>query len=477
MNQPSLTKNTTYYTAALTVQKILAFIYFWFISNNLFPDQLGQYVFALSFTTMFSILVDLGLSPVLTREASKNRTQTNNYLQNIIGLKIPLAIITVLIAWLVINISNKPEVVRTLVYLASAVMVLDSFSLSFWVIFRARQILKYESIATILIQIIIFTLGLWALKTSGQVKYLMMALLTASLFNFLFSLILIKLKLKFCLRPKLEKTTIRHFLKIIPAFALAGIFVKIYNTSDSVLLGYLASDTAVGFFAVPAKVVYALQQIIPAAFAAVIFPAFSYYYINSKELLEKTFIKAFSYLTIISIPLAAGLVILIPEIMKTIWPEYLAVIPTFYVMSLALPFIFLAFPTGYLLNACDRQTNTTFNRGIITALAVLLNLALIPKLSYFGAGITFLFSNFVLLGLDFIWVKKIIKLEFWPLLKIVFKSLVSAAAMVLIIFLIKPYFNLLLLVPAGGLTYFMVLFAVKGFTLNEVQEIFNKGIK
>ena len=262
MPNPSLTKNTTYFTSALTIQKILAFIYFWFISSSLFPEQLGQYVFALSFTTMFSIFVDLGLSPVLTREASKSREQANLYLRNVLGLKIPLAIITILAAWLFINITGKPEAVRLLVYLASFVMLLDSFSLSFWVIFRARQNLKYESIATILIQIIIFTLGLIALKTTGQVKHLILALLAASIFNFLLSLSLLKLKLKFCLIPRYDSKITKHFLKIVPAFALAGIFVKIYNTSDSVLLGYLDSDAAVGFFAVPAKVVYALQQII-----------------------------------------------------------------------------------------------------------------------------------------------------------------------------------------------------------------------
>jgi O-antigen/teichoic acid export membrane protein len=362
MSTPSLTKNTTYYTAALTVQKILAFVYFWFISNSLFPNQLGQYVFALSFTTMFSIFVDLGLSPVLTREASKNNQQANLYLKNILGLKIPLAIVTLIAAWFFINVTGKPPEVRLLVYLASFIMILDSFSLSFWVVFRARQNLKYESIATILVQTIIFVLGLIALKTNGQVKYLMLALLAASIFNFLFCLILLKIKLKFSLKPQYDSEIIKHFIKIVPYFALAGIFVKIYNTSDSVILGYLDSDEAVGFFAVPAKVVYALQQIIPAAFAAVIFPAFSYYYANSKELLSKTFNKAFSYLTIISLPIAAGLICLAERIVSLVWPTYFNVIPTFIVMSMAIPFIFLAFPTGYLLNSCDRQKNTTINR-------------------------------------------------------------------------------------------------------------------
>ncbi|MFA6254559.1 MAG: flippase [Patescibacteria group bacterium] len=477
MSNPSLTKNTTYYTAALTLQKILAFIYFWFISNNLFPNQLGQYIFALSFTTMFSIFIDLGLSPVLTREAAKSKEQANIYLKNILGLKIPLAAITMIVAWVVINVTGKPENVRILVYLASVIMLLDSFSLSFWVIFRARQIMKYESIATILVQIIIFTLGIIALFTTHNVKYLMLALLVASIFNFLLSLSLLKFKLKFSLAPQYDPEIVKYFLKIVPAFALAGIFVKIYNTSDSVLLGYLDSDAAVGFFAVPAKVVYALQQIIPAAFAAVIFPAFSFYYANSKELLAKTFDKAFAYLTIVSLPITAGLIILAPQIINSVWPSYARVIPTFYAMSLAIPFIFLAFPTGYLLNSCDRQRNTTLNRGLITALAVILNIILIPKLSFFGTGITFFITNFILLFLDFFWVRKIIPLD-WPVLfKVVFKSLSASIIMIIAIYLVRPYLHLAFLVPFGIVIYFFSLFLFKGFTVIEVKEMVRKGIK
>jgi len=477
MEKTNLAKNTTYFTAALTVQKILAFIYFWFIANSLFPGQLGQYIFALSFTTLFSIFIDLGLSPVLTREAAKSKDRANLYLKNVIGLKIPLAIITLIVAWLVINITGKEAAVRLLVYLASVIMILDSFSLSFWVIFRARRTLKYESVATIAVQIIIFVLGIIALKTTGQVKHLMLALLAASTFNFLLSLGLLKFKLKFSLKPQLNSEVTKYFLKIIPAFALAGIFVKIYNASDSVLLSYLAGDEAVGFFAVPAKVVYALQQVIPAAFSAVIFPAFSYYYATSKQLLAKTFNQAFIYLTIISLPISAGLIILVPQIINLFWPNYQQVVPTFLVMSLAIPFIFLAFPTGYLLNAADRQKNTTINRGIITALAVTLNVILIPRLSFFGAGITFLVTNFILLFLDFYWVRKVIALDFSVLAKAVFKSLLAAAAMAVVIIFIKPYFHLLLLVPAGVLIYFISLYFLKGFKPAELGGIFKKDLK
>lgn len=471
VNPQKIAKNTTFYTSSLVIQKVLAFIYFWFISNNLFPDNLGKYVFALSFTTLFSILIDLGLSPILTREASKSDERANKYLKNVLGLKIPLAIITLGLVILFINITGKPELVRLLVYLASAVMLFDSFTLSFYAIFRSKQNLFYESIGTVIFQIINFTFGIIALKITGDVKYLMCALISASAFNFLFSLVLLKWKLKFSLKPTWDKDILRHFLKIVPAFALAGIFVKIYNTSDSVLLGYLADDTSVGFFAVPAKVMYALQGIIPGAFAAVIYPAFSNYYVNSKEMLKKTFEKASAYLIIISIPMAIGLVALSKPILTVVWPEYIDVNLTFQLMALALPFIFVAFATGSLLNACDRQRNNTINRGIITAASIIINIILIPYLKYLGAGIAFLAVNILLIGLDLIWVEKILKYNKVYLLKLIFKSLIAALIMWIVLYLVAGWFNLVILIVLGGIVYFAIMFLLKGLSVQDLRNV------
>lgn len=468
MAERTLVKNTTYFTAALTFQKVLSFIYFWLISRSLSVELLGQYIFALSFTTLFSIFIDLGLSPILTREASKDTAGANRLLRNVIGLKLPLTVATLIVAWIFINVTGKSPEVTLLVYLASIVMAIDSFSLSFWVMFRARQTMKYESIGTILVQIIIFTLGVIALKTTGQVRHLILALLAASLFNFFFSASLLKFKLKFSLKPQWNAKIIDSLLKIVPAFALAGIFVKIYNTVDSILLSYLVGDQAVGFYAVPAKVVYAFQQVIPAAFAAVIFPAFSAYYQSSRELLNQTFAKAVRYLIIISVPLAIGLVVLVSPIIETLWPRYAPTIPTFIVMSLTIPFIFLAFPTGYLLNACDRQRQTTINRGIITGLAVILNLILIPPFSFFGAGIAFLITNVVLLGLDFYYVKKIINLPPRLLAVIIGKSAFATTVMTMVLLAVRGHVHVFAAAPIGVLVYFIALFAVKGFRFSEL---------
>ncbi len=462
-------KNTTYFTGAVIFQKVLSFIYFWYISNNLFSDHLGKYVWALSFTTVFSIFIDLGLSQVLTREISKNREEANNYLKNVLAIKIPLAILTIILVWLVVTLTKDNQMLRLLVYLASGIMILDSFTLSFYSIFRAQQNLKFESIGAVIFQIINFTLGFTLLKITGEVKYLMIALLVAASFNFLFSIILLKFKLNYSLRPVWDNKTVKYLLKIVPSFALAGIFVKLYNTTDSVILGYLADDSAVGFYSIPAKAVFALQNIIPGAFSAIIFPVFSNYYVTSKELLRRTFERSVFYLVVIGLPISFGLLALVQEVLQVLWPSYIDIALSFKIMSLALPFVFVSFATGSLLNACDRQRNNTINRGIIMVFSIAANIILIPYLSYLGAAIAFLSTNVLLFILDWIWASKVINPDKKYLLTILFKSFLASVVMFALIYVLKSSFNLFFLIILGVIIYFICLYILKVFTFREIK--------
>ena len=470
MAKLGIIKNTTYFTFALILQKILSFIYFYFLSNGILQESFGRYVFALSYASLFSTFIDLGMTAILIRESSRFPEKTNDYLKNIISLKFFLSIVTLVALYIIINISGKPAEVRMLVYLASIIMLFDSFTISFWGVFRSRQNMSYESTATIFVQIIIFVMGFSALIFTKNIIYIMMALVTASAFNFIYSMILLKIKLKFSIKPAWDIKIVKKFLIMLPVFALGGIFIKIYNASDSVLLGFLASDKAVGMYAIPTKTITSLAQIVPSAFAAAIFPVFSEHYKNSFENLKKTFLSAFSYLVMISFPIAGGLIIMAPIILKTIWKPYIEATSTFVVMSFAIPFIFLAFATGYFLIACDKQKNNTINRGIQAGLSLLLNFILIPLYSYLGSGIAFLIVNILVFILDFIYVKKVLNLKFSDIKDVLTKSLFACIIMMGTAYALSFYLHFVFVIIISVLLYFIVLMILKAFKFSEIKK-------
>lgn len=467
-------KNTIIFTAAAVMQKIVSFAYFLYLSSRLAPELLGSYVWALSFTTLFSIGTDLGLSPIFIREAAKGDENDEKYIRNTISIKLPLIFITLIACYAVLFLTKADWQIRLLVIAASAVMSFDALSLNFYSFFRAKQKLNYESVGIVGFQIISLLGGILMLELTHNIIFVMLALALASIANCFYSAMIIKLKYGYTLRPAYDKKTIIHFLRLIPAFALSGIFIRVYNVFDSVLLGYLKGNLAVGLYSIPIKIFTALQSLIPGALAATIYPGMSNFYVTSRDKFRVLFEKSFNYLGLISVPLAIGLYAAAEPIISKIWPKYVEATPAFKIMSLALPFIFLAYPTGLLLRATNRQNANTLNRGIITAASVALNLMLIPPLGVLGAGITFLSVSVLLLILDLIFVSRTEKYNFKSIVWYFARVIAAGLGMVLILNFVLQRMPLYGAIAAGAAAF--VLLAALFRVIKKSELVFLKNI-
>ena len=352
--EEKIAKNTSYFTLALIIQKLISFGYFSYIAVQIGVANLGQYTFALFFTTILAVLIDIGISSVLVREVSKDQSKSQNYFSAAMAVKIPLAVLTYLIAVVLINLLDNPEMIRQLVYLTGLIMVLDSFTLTFYAFLRGHSNLKFESIGTIIFQLIVAASGIIIVNLTHDLRLLMLAILGASFFNFVYSFSLLKAKLKLRFFRKADKGVIKAILTITVPFALAAVFTRVYGYLDTVLLNQLIDETAVGYYSLPYKIVFSLQ-FIPMAFVASLYPAFASYFVGSKELLRKTFEKSMIYLGLIGVPITFGAIALAkPLILKIYTAEYEPSILTLQILAVGLAFLFLNFPLGSLLNACDR---------------------------------------------------------------------------------------------------------------------------
>ncbi|NMC51810.1 flippase [Candidatus Kuenenbacteria bacterium] len=475
--QDSIARNTTYYTSALIIQKVLAFVYFSLIARFLGTEDTGKYVFALSFTTLFAIFIDLGLASVLAREIAKHKEKTQNYLSNVIALKIPLAIITYICVAVMINILGYPALTKNLVYLSGVIMFLDSFSMTFWAVMRGHQKLKYESLGIIGLQFITVGLGGLVLYFHLGLEFLMLALMTGSLFNLIFATIKMSRYLKIKIIPHYEPVVLKALFAIGIPFALAGIFSRVYSSLDTVLLSVLRGDAEVGWYSIPTRVTGALQ-FLPMAFMAALFPAMSEYFVTDKEKLKKTFEKAMHYLMIISLPLAAGVIILAePVVLKIYTENYYNSISPLKILMVGLFFLFINYPVGYLLNAGNRQVTNTINSGVTVLVSVVMNIVLIPKYGYIGAAISSLASTFILFILGMYWVPKIIHFDQWYLIKSFIKTLTASAIMAGVIYFLMPVVSVWVLIPVGMVVYFCSLLVFGGITKQDFWDIWNSVIK
>lgn len=473
----SIARNTLHYSSALVFQKVLGFIYFALIARGLGVEATGQYVFALSFTTLFAVLADIGFAPVLTREIAKNPENTQSLFTQVFSVKVLISVITYGLVVLFVNILNYPDITKTLVYIAGIVMVLDSFSLIFWSVFRGFQNLRFEAKGVIGHQSITVVLGLTALYLGLGVVPLLIATAVGSLFYALFSLWLLLHHLKIKLAVKYDRESIKWFLKTALPFALAGVFARIYTQIDTVMLSKLGCSTQaicdqyVGWYGIASKVTLALQ-FIPMALAASLYPALSEQFEHAPERLTFTFERAWKYLAIIVLPLSGGVIVFARELVTIVWgTEFINAALPLQILMGSLVFLFLTFPNGSLLNAAGRQLTNTVFMGIAVVINVGMNIWLISTMQMTGAAIASISSTFVLFFLGFIMSYVLIQFRAGSLLFSFSKLFITAAVVSWTMFNLKSGIHYLLLIPLGGLLYLIIIYLFGEIEKSDVQVV------
>lgn len=466
----NIAKNTSYLTLALIVQKVISFAYFVLLARFLGPADMGKYYLAISLTTIFSVFIDFGLTNVLTRETAKQPEAASRWLGNILTLKLPLSLLSVLGILALVAVSGYDETTRLLVYISCASMVLDSFTGTVFGAVRGFHNLKYESFASVLFQLIVLVFGYGALRLGGGLAWAMAALALASLANLAYGLFVARRRIGLKLVLLAEKPFMRELLGISWPFALYGIFQRLYTYLDTVLLSFLAGAHAVGLYQVAFKIIFALQ-FLPLAFTASLYPALSSYWQNNRQQLAVSFERSINYLTIISLPIIVGTVALAGKISLLLKSGFEDSVLPLQISIISLFFIFINFPIGSLLNACDRQGKNTLNMGIVAALSLALNFLLIPRWQAVGASLTVLITNIVMTGLGLFWAKRIISYRSRNNFKVGLKSLLASLLMGALILAGREYLNIFVLVALGAAIYFLILFWLGGFRRADIASV------
>lgn len=466
----NIARNTSYYTLALIMQKVVSFTYFVIIARALGPEDLGKYYLALSFTTIFAVFIDLGFSSISTRETAKDPGRAGQYLNNILGLKLPLSLIVWLTLVVTVNLMGYPDFTKQLVYLASACMILDSFTLTLFSTSRGFHNLAFESVASVSYQLIVLAAGLTTLKLGYGVEWQMGALVMASVFNTIYASLVVVRKWKIKIRPTIDRELAKKIILISLPFATFGIAQRFYTYFDTVLLSRLAGDEAVGIYQVAFKIIFALQ-FLPSAFSASLYPAFASYWQGNRSQLAITFERAMNYLLIIAMPISIGIISIADKVILLFTDSYADALWPLRLNIAALVFLFLNFAIGALLNACDQQKANTRNMVVVTVASALLNLILIPKYQAVGASVTVLATNMLMFVLGLRLIPAITDYNRRKVISTAFKVLLASVVMGALSSLLKNYLNVFVVVAISGFAYFVMLFIVKAFRKEDVISI------
>ncbi len=433
-------KNTTYLTLALIGQKVLSALYIPLIASIIGPSATGDYLSALSFVNLFTVFIDLGLTPAFIRQTARDRGEGERQFQYIVSFKTLMSIVVVaalFVTVMVIQHSGLSHPNKLFLSWAAIGMVLDSLTSTIYGFFRGIQKLEYESIGTIIHRVVVMIVGLTALQFHAPAAVVVIALVSGSSANFLYSAFNLW-RHRVSWHPKIDRNLL-PLLRTARPFFIATLFVAIYSTSDNILLQLFEGHRAVGLYGTASKVINAFS-ILPAALVAAIYPAMSAAYVDNKERLARIFTNSMQYLMVIFIPVMVVLIVLghtlILHFYHKVWED--AAWPL-RVLAAGIPFVFLNFPVGYLLNASNRQTRNTVNTGLIVVLNILANLYFIKHFSYKSVAVVSVASSALLFFLGLFVARKIITIQWRTLGSTLFRTLVAGAVLAVMGNYLLPY--------------------------------------
>lgn len=468
----SIAHNTTLLTGAYIFQKICAFLYFTFLARVVGAEGIGAYTFAISFATIFAICIDYGLNAVLIREAAKYPEKSERYLHIVTTIKVVFSLVVYAVMVSAVVLLHHDPLITFMTALAGVALVLDTIALSFWGVFRARQNLWHEARAIIINQVIAVAIGTTSVLLGFPLYWLIIALVSGSIFSFTYAAIFVRRELGYHLRFVWDNREMRALVLLATPFALGSIFSRVYASIDQVMLGLMAGSQVLGWYSVANKLTFAFQ-FIPAALAASLYPAMSASFTHARERLARQFEQSMEILCMVSVPIATGIFVIAHDLIRAVYTEqYAPTVSAVRILIFALVFLCLSYPLGALLNASDRQDVATAHMGATMILNILLNIVLIPTYGHLGAAYASLIAWGILVLLHWSQVGASVRYNrkylFSKYARIVGAGMIMGGT----VWGIQSAVPLMVTIAIGALVYPAALYALRAITKGEMSQLF-----
>lgn len=459
-----------YLTVASIAQKAIAFVYFTLVANQIGKAGQGDYFLALSVTTILSVISDWGLTSVLIREIAHDPSQATKLVRSTLGLKIPLILLGMGGSIGLAVLLNYDLSIIKLVGLATLILAADAISLTFFGVLRGLQNLRYESLGIFVGQILSAATGLIALRFHPTLTVLILALLVGSTWNAVYSATRVVKHLGWkAILPSFDAPRAKQLLHLSLAFALAGLFVKVYSYVDSILLKQFLGSEAVGTYSIAYKITYAFQ-FLPMAFIGGLYPAMASRFASGDKVgVAKIFDDAVWYTIILAVPITFGIASLSSEIVQAFYPKFHDAAVPLSVMIFALLVLFVDFPVGSLLNAVRKQNVKTTIMGVTMIIDAVLNILLIPRLGIIGAAVTAVIAFSLMLIAGLIYVPRLIPYSISTFLRRALPVVFCGALMGGVVLLTKSYLPLPITILVGAATYFLGLLTTRSLTIEHLR--------
>jgi len=462
-----LLKNVFSLISTELVNTAVRVIFIAFLVRRLSVSDFGVYTTITVFLALGSLFADFGMSQVIVRDIAQERDSGRVVLPNAVLIALSLATLTWGGLILFAAVFHYPGRVQGLLLVAGAALPFNAVAQLSAATMRAFERMEILAAINSGVSIVSSALGILLLEMgkglSAQVGLIVAsAAVTALSLSVIVHFRFVPFSLTF------RAAVSRQILwETLPIAILLGCNI-VLTKSDLVMLSKMQTMAAVGIYGASVKIIDFLDIFTTSALGAML-PFMAARWSQSSTSALRNYQQALRVFIVLGMAVTVGVFMLSGDIVALVFGAgYQATIPPLRILIWALSFNFLSGPVGlFLVVSRERLFHVIPYAVGVTALSVALNLFLIPRYSYIGASAVRVLISVLLFAVKIRMMGYFLERRL-PWLQLVLRPMIAAAVMGLLIFLMRDL-SLLLIVPAGALTYLIVLLGLGEFKAEEYE--------
>lgn len=477
--QKSLKKNAVYNMIRNLMNIIFPIISFPYASRILMPEGLGKVNFANSTIEYFVLIAGLGVTSYASRECAKVRNDKAK-LSKLSKEILLINGVSTLVAYILLAISlvfvPKLASYRILLIVCSTKILFSTIGMD-W-LYTANEEYRYITMRSVFFQILsLIFLFTFIRSKDDYILYAAMGVFSSvgsNICNLVYARKFITLRNK-------THIEIKKHLKPIFTFFGNSLATKLHTALDSVMLGFMVSDVAVGYYSAANKISLLVRQLITAITTSLM-PRSSYYLESgdTKKYLQMVN-KAAGATFFFSIPAAAGLFVLCKPIIIIFSGE--SYLPAVNAMKIIVPTLvicsFCSFINNLILVPARKEKILLIAQSTGAALNLILNAIFIPIWGVFGAAFATLIVETVITSIEFAFAFKLLKSR--SILISFLQPLIASAVMFTVICLSfckieNPLLQTVLSIIIGAAVYAAITLLMKNQTALMIIDTIKKRV-
>lgn len=431
--------------------------------------EYGVFSYALGLAGFFTLFADIGLGPILTREASQKPEKASLYFSTAFWIKMILLIFTALAVIFISPYFSKIEGAKTIIPFVALLVVFDNirdFSIAF---FRAKERMELEAFVTLLTNISIAIFGFIILSYSKTAGTITLSYISSAGLGALGAVFILRDEFIHII-TNFRRELVRPIFSSAWTMAILGLFGTFMTNIDVVILGWLRTASDIGLYSAGQRIVQVLYTL-PVIFASSTFPALARSIgkndtVQTRNIMERTMAIIF----FVAMPLVVGGIILGKPIIAFVFgANYLPGTLAFQILISTILVVFPGLIVGNSIFAHNRQRDITKFIVFASLGNILLSYILIKPFGIVGAALTaIIIQLFYNLSL-WTFAKKISNFHTMRHLK---KIGIASLIMGMVAFVMNIVsIHVLITIAIAGLIYLGTLYAVKEPIIDEIVTI------